>query len=100
MERLKRHDRGEKLSVTELSNPCRGRYYFFLVAGLKKRDWSLGYVSAIDSNGRTIWIVDAHRGDGKRFIVRADEKRTAFVELESVIRAWRLLPSPIDGFKG
>jgi hypothetical protein len=25
------------------------------------------------SNGRTIWIVDAHRGDGKRFVVRADE---------------------------
>ena len=31
---------------------------------------------------RTIWIVDAHRGDGRRFIVRADEKLTAFVELE------------------
>ena len=36
--------------------------------------------------GRTIWIADAHRDDGKRFIVRADEKLTAFVELESVIR--------------
>ena len=36
----------------------------------------------IDSNGRTIWIVDAHRDDGKRFIVRADELLTAFVELE------------------
>jgi hypothetical protein len=43
----------------------------------------LGYVSAIDSRGRTIWIADAHRGDGKRFVVRADEKLTAFVELES-----------------
>jgi hypothetical protein len=41
----------------------------------------LGWVSAVDSQGRTIWIVDAHR-DGKRFIVRADEKLTAFVELE------------------
>jgi hypothetical protein len=30
--------------------------------------------------GRTIWIADAHRGDGKRFIVRADGKLTAFVE--------------------
>jgi hypothetical protein len=30
--------------------------------------------------------VDAHRGDGKRFVVRADEKLTAFVELESAIR--------------
>jgi len=46
----------------------------------------LGYVSAIDSHGRTIWIVDAHRGDGRRFVVHADEKLTAFVELESAIR--------------
>lgn len=44
--------------------------------------WSWGYVSAVDSEGRTIWIVDAHRDDGKRFVVRADEKLTAFVELE------------------
>jgi hypothetical protein len=28
-------------------------------------------VSAIDSTGRTIWIADAHRDDGKRFVVRA-----------------------------
>jgi hypothetical protein len=45
--------------------------------------WSC--VSAIDSNARTIWIADAHRGDGKRYIVRADEKLTAFIELESAI---------------
>jgi len=32
---------------------------------------------------RTIWIADAHRGDEKRFIVRADEMLTAFLELES-----------------
>lgn len=30
------------------------------------------------------WIADAHR-DGKRSIVRADEKLTAFVELESAV---------------
>jgi hypothetical protein len=29
---------------------------------------------------------DAHRGNGKRFVVRADEKLTAFVELESAMR--------------
>jgi hypothetical protein len=44
---------------------------------------SWGCVSAIDSNGRTIWIVDAHRGDGKRYVVHADELLTAFVELDS-----------------
>jgi hypothetical protein len=58
-----------------------------LADNLKKAGWSLGYVSAIDSNGRTIWIVDAHRDDGKRYVVHADEKLTAFLELESAIRA-------------
>jgi hypothetical protein len=47
----------------------------------------LGWASAVDSEGRTIWIANAHRGDGKRFVVHADEKLTAFVELESAIRA-------------
>ena len=49
------------------------------------RSW--GCVSAINSMGRTIWIADAHRDDGKRFVAEADEKLTAFVELESVVRA-------------
>jgi hypothetical protein len=44
-----------------------------------------GCISAVDSQGRTIWIADAHRGDGKRFIVRADEKLAAFLELEAAI---------------
>jgi hypothetical protein len=48
-----------------------------------KPGWSWGCVSAVDSNGRTIWIADAHRDDGKRFVVRADEKLTAFLELEA-----------------
>jgi hypothetical protein len=50
--------------------------------------WSYGYVSTLDSQRRTIWIADAHRGDGKRFLVRADEKLTAFVELEAAIRGF------------
>ena len=37
--------------------------------------------------GLTIWIVDAHRGYGKRFVVRADEKLTAFLELKAAILA-------------
>ena len=53
---------------------------------LSKAGFSWGCVSAIDSSWRTIWIADAHRDDGKRFVVRADEKLTAFVELESAIR--------------
>jgi len=41
--------------------------------------------SALDSNGQTIWIVDAHRDDGRRFIVHAAEKLSAFLELERAI---------------
>jgi hypothetical protein len=59
------------------------RYWEIIADNLSKSGWSVGCASAIESNGRTIWIVDAHRDDGKRFVVRADEKLTAFVELES-----------------
>jgi hypothetical protein len=67
-------------------NAARVKYWEIIADNLKKRGWSYGYVSALDSQGRTIWIVDAHRDDGKRFVVRADEKLTAFVELESPIQ--------------
>ena len=53
---------------------------------LSKVGWSWGCVSAINSHGQTIFVVDAHCGDGKRYVVRADEKLTAFVELEAAIR--------------
>jgi hypothetical protein len=59
------------------------KYWETIADNLSNAGWSWGCVSAIDSNGRTIFAVDAHRGDGKRFVVRADEKLTAFVELES-----------------
>ena len=45
---------------------------------LSKAEWSWGCVSALDSQGRTIWFADAHRNDGKRYVVQADEKLTAF----------------------
>jgi hypothetical protein len=62
------------------------KYWKIIADSLSKAGWSLGWVSAIDREGRTIWIVDAHRDNGKRFVVHADEKLTAFVELEWAIR--------------
>jgi hypothetical protein len=59
----------------------------FIADNLSKADSSWGCVATLDSNGRTIFVVDAHRDDGRRFVVRADEKLTAFVELESAILA-------------
>jgi hypothetical protein len=62
------------------------KYWEIIADNLSKAGWSWGCVSAIDSNGQTIWIADAHRDDGKRFVVHADEKLTAFLELETAIR--------------
>jgi hypothetical protein len=61
------------------------KYWEIIADNLSKAGWSWGCVSALDSEGRTIWIADAHRDDGRRFIVHAEEKLIAFVELESMI---------------
>ena len=75
-----------------MSLPCgeqkrqnsRGVKYWEIIAdNLKTAGWSLGYVSAADREGRTIWIADAHCGDRRRFVVHADEKLAAFGELDS-----------------
>ena len=62
------------------------KYWEIIADSLSKAGWSWGWVSAVDGDGRTIWIAEAHRDDGKRFVVRTDEKLTAFVELELAIR--------------
>ena len=58
------------------------KYWEIIADNLSKAGWSWGCVATVDSNGRTIFVADAHRGDGRRFIVHADEKLSAFVELE------------------
>ena len=60
------------------------KYWEIIADNLSKAGWSWGCVSTVDRERRTIWIADAHR-DGNRFIVRADEKLTAFLELQRAI---------------
>ena len=67
-------------------NPINVKFWEVIADNLSKAGWSWGCVSALDSRGRTIWIADAHRHNGKRFIVRADEKLRAFLELQRVTR--------------
>jgi hypothetical protein len=66
------------------------RSWEIIAENLSKAGWSWGCVSAIDSNGRTMWIADAHRDNGKRFTVRADKKLTAFVEWKGAIYEFAL----------
>jgi hypothetical protein len=59
------------------------KYWEIIADNLNKAGWSLSRVPAIDSQGRMIGIADAHRDNGKRLIVRTDEKLTVFLELEA-----------------
>jgi hypothetical protein len=61
------------------------KFWEIIADNLSKAGWSWGCSSALDGHGRTIFVVDAHRYDGKHFVVRADGKLTAFLELESAI---------------
>jgi len=58
------------------------KYWEIIADNLSKAGWSWASISAADLTGRTMWIADAHRDGGKRFVLRADEKLAAFVELE------------------
>jgi hypothetical protein len=62
------------------------RYWEIIADNLSKAGWSWGCVSALDSDGRTIFVADAHQGDGKRFVLHEEEKLTVFMELQSAMR--------------
>ena len=61
------------------------KYWETITNKIINAGFSVGLVSAINDDRRTVWIVDADR-DKKRFIARADEKLSAFLQLESAIR--------------
>ena len=70
--------------VHRLAMALKVKYWGIIADNLHDAGWSLGWVSAVDLEGRTIWIVDAHRY-GKRFVVDADEMLGAFVELQRAV---------------
>jgi hypothetical protein len=60
------------------------KYWEIIADHLSKVGWTWGCSSHIDSTGLVLFTADAHRNQGKRFIVSANEKLTAFLELERV----------------
>jgi hypothetical protein len=52
------------------------RYWEIIADKLSKAGWSWGCVATVDCRGRTTFVADAHRDDGKRFVVHAEEKLT------------------------
>jgi hypothetical protein len=54
------------------------KYWEIIADNLSEAGWTWGCVSAVTSEARIIWVADAHRGDGRRFVVHDDEKLAAF----------------------
>jgi hypothetical protein len=60
------------------------KYWEIIADKLSAAGWSWGYCSAVTQYGWR-WTVDAHRGDGWRYIVQSGELLTAFLELEALL---------------
>ena len=60
------------------------KYWEVITDKLSAAGWSWGYCSAVTRHGWR-WIVDANKGDGRRYIVESDELLTAFLELEATL---------------
>ena len=60
------------------------KYWEVIADRLHAEGWSWGYCSAVTRDDWR-WILDAHREDGRRYIVQSDELLSAFLELERVI---------------
>jgi hypothetical protein len=60
--------------------------YWEISLTISAKPVAVGAVSQrLIQTGERSSLADAHRGDGKRFVVRADERLTAFLELEAAI---------------
>jgi hypothetical protein len=60
------------------------KYWEMIADKLAATGWTGGFCSAMTGRGWR-YFVDAHCGDGRRFIVESDELLTAFLELESAL---------------
>jgi hypothetical protein len=69
------------------------KYWEIIADNLSKAGFSVGWVSALDNDRRTVWIVDAHR-DGKGSSSGAAEKLIAFTELEMAIHQFAVDATP------
>jgi len=71
--------RNDTLRGKAAVNPLCVKYWEIIAENLSK---ACGCISSTDDEGRQFWVVAAERDEGRRFIVRADDQLTAFVELE------------------
>ena len=52
---------------------------------LAERGWSYGHTRSIDAEGRLLYVADARRRDGHRYVARAETLLTAYMELRGMV---------------
>ena len=62
------------------------KYWQAIAEDLSQAGFSWGCSSESDSTAHVIFTVVAYAPDGRRFTVLADERLTAFLELQAAIR--------------
>jgi hypothetical protein len=62
------------------------RCWEVVAARLEKEGWRWGCSEALTADEITVFIVDAHYGDERRYIAISDDKLSAFLELERTLQ--------------
>jgi hypothetical protein len=65
----------------------------FATYRLTARSGPLTHDELTETSSSLGWIVDAHKGDGRRYIFQSDELLSAFLELEATLLAHRGAPN-------
>ena len=65
----------------------RVKHWEIIADDLRKAAWNCGCISSTDHKEQQLWVAAAEREDAGRFIVRADERLTPLMELESTTRS-------------
>ena len=58
------------------------KYWEMIADKLARDGWTCGVVSYFDRDGRKMICADARRGDGKRFIVHAEDANGKWLSLK------------------
>ena len=60
------------------------KYWESIANQLSEAGWTWGSTRFV-KDGRYIDVIDAHRGDGQRYIVWSDDRLSAFLELQRLL---------------
>lgn len=66
--------------------PPGAKYWELIADGLHRAGFSWGKTSFLTAAGKTMWLLDARKGDGPRFVVHADDLLAGFLELEAAVK--------------